>query len=693
MHGRPRKTSSKSPEEEQASALKASKLRSLQSQSLHFHHNHNYSKEALEINAKLIEANPEFMTAWNFRKLAFLHNINQSDNEAPPDRIKSIIDQELQVVESALRKNFKSYGAWDHRKWVLSKGNTSTERELGLLNLFQKQDSRNFHAWNYRRFIADLKNIPDEKELQFTTDMIEDNFSNYSAWHNRSVLLTRLLEKKAEGYSPKENFLSKEYEFVRNAVFTDPDDQSGWFYHLWLLDQTVKVGMPLLASSWPPHGSEINTPINVEAHALSFSVILYFNEPVEGVSSHAVSVEIENEICKDITWSPLSSNIFGCGQAWVAHLSIPYEEPNSKIFEVKVNSKDSQEITSLSGIPCSQPWSFAFTVSVCHDLPRAEEQSLGKILLTDESFCTVDSNLNRMGLIDSYFELNLIGNEHFASSNWKLEMITAEIDQYRELLTWDDCFDSKIGKLTLARLLMAYDDMVSTNTPNMSHVEEVLQLYSELMKLDPPHHQYYKDEHSLVFLKQVTSSKDSLLRYCWQYKESTSTKITGSMCLRLNSLSLSQIGSFERLLWVQSLDLSHNQLHSIEGLEALQLLSCLNLSHNKLGSFAALNPLRLLKSLKALDISHNEIGAHTVDTRRYLCSSPLSHTLAYDKKFEEFVNGDAKVVNFWEAYSIFGGLSLMQLNIVGNAAADERFLSFLVKLFPGLKWLDDEELK
>lgn len=54
-------------------------------------------------------------------------------------------------VENALRKNFKSYGAWHHRKWVVSKGNTSTERELGLLNLFQKQDTRNFHAWNYRR--------------------------------------------------------------------------------------------------------------------------------------------------------------------------------------------------------------------------------------------------------------------------------------------------------------------------------------------------------------------------------------------------------------------------------------------------------------------------------------------------------------------------------------------------------------
>lgn len=132
----------------------------------------------------------------------------------------------------------------------------------------------------------------------------------------------------------------------------------------------------------------------------------------------------------------------------------------------------------------------------------------------------------------------------------------------------------------------------------------------------------------------------------------------------------------------------------LTGLEALQLLSCLNLSHNKLTSFTALEPLRFLKSLKVLNVSHNEIGAHTVDTRRYLCSSPMSHTLSYDPSFEEFANGDdAKLVNFWEAYSIFGGLNLMQLDVVGNVIVDdERFVLFLVKLLPQLKWLDGEEL-
>ena len=124
----------------------------------------------------------------------------------------------------------------------------------------------------------------------------------------------------------------------------------------------------------------------------------------------------------------------------------------------------------------------------------------------------------------------------------------------------------------------------------------------------------------------------------------------------------------------------------------MQLLSFLNLSHNKLSSFTALQPLRLLKLLKVLDISYNEIGAHPIDTRRYLCSSPLSHTVGSDWNFNEFVPEDAKVTNYWEAFAIFRGLNLTQLDIVGNAVTDEKFKSFLFKVLPTLKWLDGEEL-
>ncbi|MCD7454843.1 hypothetical protein HAX54_026214 [Datura stramonium] len=85
------------------------------------------------------------------KQLHFKHSLNLPETDNNEESIKSILDEELRLVENALRKNFKSYRAWHHRKWVLSKGHSSTDRELLLLGKFQKADSHNFHAWNYRR--------------------------------------------------------------------------------------------------------------------------------------------------------------------------------------------------------------------------------------------------------------------------------------------------------------------------------------------------------------------------------------------------------------------------------------------------------------------------------------------------------------------------------------------------------------
>jgi len=52
-----------------------------------------YSKEALDVSAKLLELNPECYTAWNYRKLAVEHLLSNSD--ADPH---SIFQDELKLV-------------------------------------------------------------------------------------------------------------------------------------------------------------------------------------------------------------------------------------------------------------------------------------------------------------------------------------------------------------------------------------------------------------------------------------------------------------------------------------------------------------------------------------------------------------------------------------------------------------------
>lgn len=64
----------------------------------------SYSKEALEVNAKLLEINPEYYTAWNYRKLAVEHRLTQSesDPDSDSDSVNAILNVELKVVILAL---------------------------------------------------------------------------------------------------------------------------------------------------------------------------------------------------------------------------------------------------------------------------------------------------------------------------------------------------------------------------------------------------------------------------------------------------------------------------------------------------------------------------------------------------------------------------------------------------------------
>ncbi|XP_047334562.1 geranylgeranyl transferase type-2 subunit alpha 1 [Impatiens glandulifera] len=698
MHGRPRKAPS--PEEEKSYALKASKLRPLQSQILHFHHDKIYTKEALEINSKLLEANPEYLTAWNYRRLAVEFLLSQPESQTETEST-SIINEELKVTERALSKNFKSYGAWYHRKWVLSKGQSSIDRELQLLGVFLKKDSRNFHAWNYRRFVAALKKRSDEEELQFTTDMINDNFSNYSAWHNRSVLLARLLETRAQGFFPREKVLTEEYDLVHQAIFTDPDDQSGWFYHLWLLSQTFKGDNPLLISTWPPNESRISlsadgyrlitAPPSVDFHLCTTTIplVLSFTEVVQGVNSSSVIVESEYDSNEDVIWKPLSTDSSLGAQVWVAHLNFP-EEKNQPLqpYEIKVSIGHSSGITSSSGIHLCEPSQFKFTVTVnCHTSVDTEGSFWRLDSWGNEHFHLLQTNL---------FGLPRIQNEiALTDHNWKLESIETETALFRELLSETNC---KIGKLTLARLLLAHDTMMYSNRDSSDsksiQADETLQIYNDLISMDPSHSEYYKEEYSLVLLQQMTSSHESLLKRSYCYKGPTSSGFDNATCLRLNNLKLSRIGSVDRLLWVQMLDLSDNQLRSIDGLESMQLLSCLNLANNKIASFSALEPLKMLnKSLKVVNVSNNEIGAHSINSRRYLCASPFSHTVGSDWNLSEFITNSAEKTTYWEAFALLKDLKLTQLDINGNPIDNEKFNSFLVKILPSLKWLDNLDLQ
>ncbi|CAL1704304.1 unnamed protein product [Somion occarium] len=205
---------------------------------------HDMSNEAFELTTRLLRMNPEFYTVWNYRRDMFIESLFP---QRSPSEVNELLSDDLSLTFELLKQHPKVYGIWNHRRWCLEHipdgpspddvngyRNSTWNKELFVVEKMLDADARNFHAWNYRRYILATMPFPPppKSELAYTTRKIEANFSNFSAWHQRSKVLTTLWET---GELDRVKSIEEEFELVRNAMYTDPDDQSVWIYHAWLI--------------------------------------------------------------------------------------------------------------------------------------------------------------------------------------------------------------------------------------------------------------------------------------------------------------------------------------------------------------------------------------------------------------------------------------------------------------------------
>eukprot|EP00058_Branchiostoma_floridae_P021958 XP_002607448.1 hypothetical protein BRAFLDRAFT_276668 [Branchiostoma floridae] len=204
--------------------------------------NAEHDGEALDLTGRILAHNSDFLTMWNYRKEIF----QAFHKDKSSDEMQQLYQDELSFLETCLKSNPKSYSVWEHRCWVMDcMPQPNWQRELLLCGKFLEYDERNFHCWDYRRFVVRRANIPPQEELKFSTDKISSNFSNYSSWHYRSKLLPLVHPDMEQPQGVEETALLQEHELAQNAFFTDPNDQSAWFYHRWLLgraerDQSIR---------------------------------------------------------------------------------------------------------------------------------------------------------------------------------------------------------------------------------------------------------------------------------------------------------------------------------------------------------------------------------------------------------------------------------------------------------------------
>ena len=100
-----------------------------------------------------------------------------------------------------------------------------------------------------------------------TTSMLEKNFSNFSAWHYRGKLLTKIHKNNGTVYQVPLNIIEEELEKIKHAIFTEPNDQSPWNYHRWLISLLI-----------PVHVVNINLSADHKAIDIEFSTVIKNSE-------------------------------------------------------------------------------------------------------------------------------------------------------------------------------------------------------------------------------------------------------------------------------------------------------------------------------------------------------------------------------------------------------------------------------
>ena len=258
-----------------------------------------FSHTSLAVTEKMLLVNPDPLYLWNFRRelLLLKQQGQQHESNDDDDVLESELRLTASALQNNPKSYGAWFHRKWVLQWEYSNNNTTTttsrhcndslaavwQQELVLTSEFLKLDERNFHCWSFRRFIVscllrdcasddndewwtspqvvaafgevptsssvrhnkddddddcdtELRDTVLQTEWEFTARKIQDNFSNFSAFHYRSKLLKWKLMTSAANNTSPQDLLTAEWDLWQNAIFTEPDDQTAWWYGRFLLD-------------------------------------------------------------------------------------------------------------------------------------------------------------------------------------------------------------------------------------------------------------------------------------------------------------------------------------------------------------------------------------------------------------------------------------------------------------------------
>ena len=245
------------------------------------------------LTAKCLERNPKAYGSWFHRKWSIrfflLNDIitseNNNNNTSTVEKWKSLLDAELNLCADFLKLDERNFHCWNYRRFVVSSLATvilltqKTNNDHGNNNQIDNQMNQQIMihgiTGSWKHWISNHDNTSSfnlmgpqitedtvsdtnkheilqhfkestsqsldtllQTEWDFTREKIEENFSNCSAFHYRSKLLPLILKQKEIEHNVDNiqmELVREELDLVQNAIFTEPDDQTAWWYHRFII--------------------------------------------------------------------------------------------------------------------------------------------------------------------------------------------------------------------------------------------------------------------------------------------------------------------------------------------------------------------------------------------------------------------------------------------------------------------------
>ncbi|KAG9050609.1 CAAX geranylgeranyltransferase alpha subunit [Tulasnella sp. UAMH 9824] len=227
-----------------------------------------YSERVLSLTEHIIRMNPAHYSVWQYRYRTLL-------------KINAPLDKELELMNSMMAQNLKTYQIWHHRR-LLQTHLREPYAELAFITKSLRPvpaqpeddedeeddgeqlpetgvcdntkplptpktqppaqpqkpatpakssvDTKNYHTWAYRQWLLAEFNSPElwAGELDFVDEMLRYDVRNNSAWHHRFFVTFE--NGIREGEEDRQAVARREIDYAKDKISYVPNNASVWNY-------------------------------------------------------------------------------------------------------------------------------------------------------------------------------------------------------------------------------------------------------------------------------------------------------------------------------------------------------------------------------------------------------------------------------------------------------------------------------